>query len=114
MASKYGRRELLESLLEPSKVISDQYQNLRVFLKEGDEVSGRLVRESDQEIVLETDPLQRVEQTVLRSTIDEIRPSTVSAMPEGLLNVLTLEEILDLIAFLESGGREDAPQFRKQ
>jgi putative heme-binding domain-containing protein len=113
VASKYGRRELLESLVEPSKVISDQYQNLRVFLKDGEEVSGRLVRESEKEIVLETDPLQRVEQSVPRSAIDEMRPSTVSAMPEGLLNVLGLEEILDLIAFLESGGKADAPPFRK-
>jgi putative heme-binding domain-containing protein len=113
LASKYSRRELLESLVEPSKVISDQYQNLRIFLKDGDDLTGRIVRESATEVVLETDPLTRAEQTVARSAIDEIRPSTISPMPEGLLQILTQDEILDLLAFLESGGRADAPAFRK-
>lgn len=113
IASKYTRRDLLESLLLPSKVISDQYQNQRVFLKDGEDVTGRLVRESATELVIETDPLTRTQQTIPRSEVDEIRPSTVSPMPEGLLQVLTREEILDLLAFLESGGDPEAPAFRK-
>lgn len=113
LASKYSRRELLESLVEPSKVISEQYQNLRVFLKDGEDVTGRPVRETAEEIVIETDPLTRTEQTLARGLIDEIRPSTVSPMPEGLLAVLTRDEILDLLAFLESAGRKDAPAFRR-
>ncbi len=112
LTSKYRRREILESLVEPSKVISDQYQNLRVFLKDGEDVTGRLVRESDGEMVLETDPLTRTEQRVPRGQIEEIRPSTVSPMPEGLLNVLTREEVLDLLAFLEAGGNREAAAFR--
>lgn len=113
LLSKYSRRELLESLIEPSKVISEQYQNLRVFLKNGEEVTGRLVRESASEMVVETDPLTRAEQTVPRTLIEEVRPSTVSPMPEGLLQTLNREDILDLLAFLEAAGRPDAPAFRK-
>ncbi|MCC6234890.1 MAG: c-type cytochrome [Verrucomicrobiales bacterium] len=112
VASKYSRRDLLESLVDPSRVISEQFQNTRVFLKDGEDVTGRLVRESATELVLELDPLTRTEQSVPRSAVDQIRPSTVSPMPEGLLSVLTLEEILDLLAFLEFGGRPDAPAFR--
>ncbi len=112
LASKYGRRELLESLLEPSKVISEQFQNLRVFLKDGDDLTGRLVRESDTEVVVETDPLSRTEQSVARHLIDEIKPSSISPMPEGLLHSLNRDEILDLLAFLESAGKPDAPAFR--
>ena len=113
VASKYGRRELLEALLEPSKVINEQFRNLRVFLKDGDDVTGRLLRESPTELVLELDPLTRVEQTVAKTDIDEVRPSTVSAMPEGLLAVLERDEILDLLAFLEFGGKSDAPAFHQ-
>lgn len=113
LASKYSRREILESLLEPSKVISEQYQNVRVFLKDGEDVTGRVVRDVAEEIVLETDPLTRTEQAVPRSAIDKVRPSTVSPMPEGLLHVLTRDEILDLLAYLESGGNPDAPVFRQ-
>lgn len=112
IASKYGRRELLESLLEPSKAINEQFQNVRVFLKDGDDITGRLVRDSNAEVVIELDPLTRSEQTVSRALVDSIKPSTVSPMPEGLLQVLERDEILDLLAFLESGGKADAPAFR--
>jgi putative heme-binding domain-containing protein len=112
VGSKYTRRELLESLLEPSKVISEQFQNVDVFLKDGDAVTGRLVRESDSEVVIETDPLARSERTVARAEVDEVRASKLSPMPEGLLNILTREEILDLLAFLESNGNPSAPAFR--
>ena len=39
-------------------------------------------------------------------------PSRVSPMPDGLLNNLTSEEILDLLAYLESGGNERAANFK--
>ncbi len=112
-ASKYGRRELLEALLEPSKVINEQYRNTRVFLLDGDDLSGRLIRESPEELVLETDPISRTEQTIARHLVESTQPSAVSAMPEGLLATLQRDEILDLLAFLESAGKPDAPAFRK-
>ena len=40
-------------------------------------------------------------------------PSTVSPMPSGLLNSLTREEILDLLAYLEAAGKPNAANFRK-
>lgn len=110
--SKYGRRELLEALLEPSKVISEQFQNHRVFLHDGEDHIGRLIRESPDEIVLETDPLSATELTLPRSTVESLEPSPLSPMPEGLLQILTLDDILDLLAFLESAGSPDAPAFR--
>lgn len=110
-AIKYGRRELLESIVEPSKVISDQYRNTLVILKDGEDATGRLVRESADELVIELDPLTRQERTIARKLVEEVRPSDVSAMPEGLLNALSREDILDLLAFLENGGRKESPSF---
>ena len=43
-----------------------------------------------------------------KATVDEQIPSQISPMPEGLLNVLTREEIRALLAFLEAG--EDLPE----
>ena len=48
-------------------------------------------------VVLQTDGTKRV---LKESDVDEITPSKISAMPEGLLNDLTSEEIADLFAFL--------------
>lgn len=111
-ASKYGRRELLESLIDPSRVIPDQYQNVRIFLHDGDDVTGRLLAETDAGWTLETDPLSATERFVPRADADSIEPSPISGMPEGLLNGLTAEDILDLIAFIEAAGRSDAPAFQ--
>ena len=110
--SKYDLRSLLESLLEPSKVINEQYRNTTIVLKNGDEVTGRLVSERDDFVVIEIDAIIGTRQSVARADINEIRPSNVSSMPSGLANILTRDEILDLLAYLQSGGRADSPVFK--
>jgi putative heme-binding domain-containing protein len=112
--SKYDRRSLLESILEPSKVVSEQYQHSLVVLKNGDSFSGRLIRDAADEIVLETDPASGASERIARVRIDTVTPSTLSPMPEGLVNSLTREEILDLLAYLESGGRAAAAAFKSR
>lgn len=102
--SKYDRRSLLESILEPSKVINEQYQNTTLVLKNGDSYSGRVVRDSAGELVLETDPTAGTRERFRRTEVAQVAPSKVSPMPEGLLNAFNREEILDLLAYLESGG----------
>ncbi|MGE4182830.1 MAG: c-type cytochrome, partial [Limisphaerales bacterium] len=111
VASKYGRREILESLLEPSKAINEQFRNVRVFLRDGDDLTGRLVLDSNDELIVELDPLAQSRRTLSRSHVDRIEPSLISPMPEGLLQGLQRDEILDLIAFLETAGNPDAPAF---
>ena len=49
-----------------------------------------------------TDPNKRV--SIDRNTIEELYVSKVSPMPAGLFNRMTKDEILDLIAYLISGG----------
>ena len=110
--SRYDLRSLLESLLEPSKVINEQYRNTAIVLKNGDEVTGRVVSERADFVMLETDALSGARQSVARAEISEIRPSNVSSMPSGLANNLTREEILDLLAYVQSGGRADSPVFK--
>jgi putative heme-binding domain-containing protein len=101
--SKYDRRSLLESILEPSRVINEQYQNTTVVLKNGDTLSGRVVRDNAEEFVLETDPLSGTRERLRRAEIDQLAPAKLSPMPEGLVNALSREEILDLLAYLEAG-----------
>ena len=47
------------------------------------------------------------------NTIDEITPSKISMMPEGLLDTFTEEEILDLMAYLLSRGDRSSDAFAK-
>ncbi len=110
-ASRFDRRTLLESILEPSKVISDQYHNVIIVKKDGTEVTGRIVEENARQIGMLTNPFTEDSAKVLKTDVQTRVVSKVSPMPPGLLNVLTQEEILDLLAFVESGGKSDASTF---
>jgi putative heme-binding domain-containing protein len=108
--SKYDWRSLLESIVEPSKVINEQYRNTSVMLKDGETIVGRLVSETADEAVIEMDGTGR--QSIPRAKIESMAPSNTSSMPAGLLNVLSKEEVLDLLAYLRFAGKADAPAFK--
>ena len=104
---------MLETIIEPSKVISDQYQNITVTKKNGDDVTGRLVEENDERLVLVTNPLSGERAEIKKRDVAKRAPSKISPMPEGLVNILTKEEILDLLAYIEAGGKREHAAFRQ-
>jgi putative heme-binding domain-containing protein len=110
--SKYDRRSLLESILEPSKVINEQYQQHTVTLRNGDSLSGRLLRDTSDEVILETDAVSGTRERFAREDVERVMPAALSSMPSGLTDILSREELLDLLAYLESSGRVEAPAFR--
>ncbi|HZE99084.1 MAG TPA: c-type cytochrome [Planctomycetota bacterium] len=110
-SSKYTRRDILESILEPSKVISEQYQNTMILTTSGRILDGRVLEENAERLILQPNPLQPEKIEVKKKDIDKRQPSKVSPMPEKLVNNFTKDEILDLLAFIESGGRKDHAAF---
>jgi putative heme-binding domain-containing protein len=113
VASRLTSRDILESILLPSKVVSELYQNTILSLKDGDDVTGRIVEETDQKLVVITDPIKSTKVEVRKSNIADRRISKLSPMPEGLVNFMTEEQILDLIAYLQSGGKKTFAAFQK-
>ncbi len=93
-------RDLLESLVFPSVSFVRSYEPVLVVTKSGKQFNGLIRKETPDEITLATGAKE--EARVLRSEIEEIRPSTVSIMPAGLDTQLTKEQLADLIAFLKS------------
>ena len=69
-------------------------------------VSGVVGHEDDKVVRLLSNPLGEGEKStdVAKAEIDERVESEISLMPLGLLNTMTKEEILDLLAYVESGG----------
>jgi len=112
VAKKYSPREILESIIEPSKVVSEQFQNFTIVKKDKETEVGRIVDETDAKVVLQPNPLAPDRVEIAKADILERRPSAVSPMPEGLLNSFTEDEILDLLAYLVSSGTESAPNFQ--
>jgi putative heme-binding domain-containing protein len=113
VSSRLTTRDILESILEPSKVVSEQYQNTVLTLNDGDTVAGRVVEENDQKLVLNTDPMHPNKEEFRKADIVSRRPSKISPMPDGLVNSMTEDEIWDLIAYLESGGKKTYAAFQK-
>jgi putative heme-binding domain-containing protein len=104
-----SQRDILESILDPSKVIPDQYRNATIVTKDGDELVGRIVGESPSEVALMTDLVNRTIVKVGKADIQKREFSKISPMPQGLVNSYTAAEILDLLAYLESGVNPPSP-----
>ncbi|MCA8988947.1 MAG: c-type cytochrome [Planctomycetaceae bacterium] len=101
VGNRFDARALLESVLEPSKVIDEKYRQSSYILINGKVITGRPVGVSAKQITVETDPIQGLSEVVNRSEIEESVISQTSPMPASLVNILTREEILDLIAYLK-------------
>lgn len=103
IAATRKRPEIIESLLWPSKVIADQYQPVMIQTKDGDIFSGLVVKENARAVTLVTSDHPEAPVEILKSKIQERQKSTVSAMPENLLDPYTPDQIAGLIALLLAG-----------
>lgn len=101
VARRFTQREILEAIIDPSKVVSDQYQTQVIETLDGQTVSGLVTRDSNGNyVVLQSNGMK---QTIAEADVDGIAVSAVSSMPEGLINDLSSEEVVDLMAFLTQG-----------
>jgi putative heme-binding domain-containing protein len=98
--SRFKKKDILESILWPSKIISDQYESFMIETTAGDIITGAVVMEDDRRIVLRTaeNPDRPVQ--VAKAQIKTQAKSPVSLMPEELLAGLSHKEINALVAFL--------------
>jgi putative heme-binding domain-containing protein len=113
VSSRLSTRDILESILEPSKVVSELYQNTVVETRDGDIRTGRVVEEDNGKLVLMTAPISQTKVEILKSDIVSRRASKISPMPDGLVNSMTQDEVWDLIAYLETGGKRNNRAFKK-
>ena len=103
VSRRFQTKEILESILFPSQVISDQFASKIVVTDAGLIYTGIVGDGGRDAIVLFQSDGQKVR--IPRSAIEEMAPSKTSIMPEGLLNRLTLDEIIDLFALLLSPAK---------
>jgi putative heme-binding domain-containing protein len=103
--------QLLSNVFDPSLVIGAAYQATTVATKKGQVLTGLLVEDSAQRVVLKLEG-GKVE-TIPRGEIDEMAVSKVSLMPEGVEKTLKPQEIADLFAFLTLDKPPSDPAARK-
>ncbi|MCB1224352.1 MAG: PQQ-dependent sugar dehydrogenase [Verrucomicrobiales bacterium] len=112
VSARFGRRDLLQQILEPSKVLDDKFRSLVVTLSDGSVKMGAVESEDDEHLVLKPHPLAPGTVEVGVSMIVKREWSPVSPMPPGLLNGLKEDEILDLLAYFEALGDAAHPAFQ--
>lgn len=108
VASRFSPRDLLESIIDPSAVVAEVHRNVIVVKSDGSTLQGRIVQNDFREstLTLATNSFSPSELlTISKNEIRSWEESPVSPMPPALLNTLSREEILDLLAFLRGGGK---------
>ena len=106
VVKRYKGQKLIQQIVDPSSEINKKYLNHQIVLKSGRVLSGVIVQESPGELKVVTNLLNPNAFTrIARTDIEEMLPSTVSAMPQGLVDVLTEREIAALTSFLENAAR---------
>ena len=114
VAGRFGVRELAEALVEPSKVVSDQYKASVVRTADEKSIVGKIVNDAGDTYTIVVDPEDSTKVAELKkSDVTDVKPSAVSLMPDKLLNTLNENEVLDMLAYMLSRGDANHPMFKK-
>ncbi len=104
---------LLREIIEPSHLIEEKYRTHVFQLTNGQVINGILLSETEGVLTVAANPAKPDERVLIAaSDIDDRGISNDSMMPAGLLNTLQAEEILDLYAYVESGGNPEYFMFK--
>ena len=112
VGGRFAPKDLLLAMLEPTRDLSDQYAAISITTTNGDVIVGLKVQENDDTITLAPDPrMHQSNVEIKKADIKERSATTV--MPPGLLSSCTMDEILDLLAYLSAGANPNDPAFKR-
>ena len=105
VAARFTSREILDAILNPSKVVSSRFRNHTIATEDGQVITGQVVWDGFRKSVLRvaTDPMRmdKVVELSKRQIVSH-QPSSISPMPSGLLDVFDADDIGALMSFLQS------------
>ncbi len=91
---------LLNNLIDPSGEIQDDYKMVVITSRDGRTYSGNIIAENDRQLTMRVIGQDRL--VINKSDIQSRETAAVSMMPEGLLQTLSNQEILDLFGYLQT------------
>ena len=113
-ANRYSIKDMLDNIIEPSKVISDQYGSTIFKMKDGTQIIGRIGTEENGIVHVMTNPFSADSNVDVKlSEVKEQKEWHISPMPPGLVNSLNKDELSDLIAYIFSAGDANHKYFAK-
>ena len=98
IGSKLSKEAMFVSILDPSAGVSHNYETYAISLNSGNVLSGILVSRSDDEVVVRN--VEGIDRVIAVSEIDEIIKTGVSLMPADLQKVMTVQELVNVVAYL--------------
>lgn len=114
LSGRFSVKDMAEAIVNPSKVISDQYKAHIIVTKGGKTYTGRIASEDKGVVTVLTDPEDGTKVAKIPAgEVDIKKVSKVSIMPKDLLKQLNKQEVLNLIAYLMSRGNPNDLMFRK-
>jgi len=115
LGTRFTAKDMLESIIEPNKVVSDQYAATVFTMKEGSSILGRLTNENDETYFISQNPFAPdVIREIPKKDVLNTKYSYISVMYPGLINRLNEDELKDLIAYLMAGGNENHELYKNQ
>ncbi|WP_435019854.1 PVC-type heme-binding CxxCH protein [Tundrisphaera sp. TA3] len=100
IGTKYGKDELLRSILNPSAAIGYNYRSTILAMNDGRVLTGLVVEEAPDRIVLKMADGKRT--SARPADVEDRKQSEVSLMPEGLAETMTDGDLVDLLAYLST------------
>jgi len=108
LGTRFSSKDMLESIILPSKVVSDQYAATIFALKDGSSVLGRLTNEDNDKYVVSQNPFAPEQlREIPKKEVTSSKISNISIMMPGMINRLNEEELKDLMAYLMAGGNKE-------
>ena len=102
-ASRFQLIDMGEAIIDPNKVISDQFQFSLITKKDGSFVTGKVLDEKDGNLIVAISPFDFSQTTeIAKAEVKDIKPSPISPMPPALINRLNEKELKDLMGYLMS------------
>ena len=100
IGGKFDRIHLIESILHPAAQIVEGYQSSQILTADGTALVGVIKEESEDGFTLLTPDGKRL--PIHRDDVETVRPVATSIMPSGLHEGMSVDQFVDLVAYLAS------------
>ena len=114
LAKRSDYKAILESTLQPNLVVSDQFEQHELKMKDGSVILGRIVVDDKDSYSLVQSGLEPLKlKKVKKADVASKKSSKLSMMPPGLVNMMNADELKDLIAYFVSQGNNRHPVYKR-
>ena len=100
VGAKLSREALYESVLAPSAAISHSYETYTAIMEDGRSVTGLLVSQSPDQVVIRG--ADSIDVMLPAGQVEELVKQPVSLMPADLATTLSADELVDVVAWMET------------